>query len=80
MAAEVVVERVGNAGEGATDGFFRAVLDGLEDQIAVLNELGVIVFVNATVIDKVSEHDHPIRLIIKTNPPSVGIQRFKPLP
>ena len=48
MAAEVVVERVGNAGEGATDGFFRAVLDGLEDQIAVLNELGVIVFVNHT--------------------------------
>ena len=42
--------------------------------------VGVIIFVNATVIDKVSEYDHPIRLIIKTNPPSVGIQRFKPLP
>ena len=42
--------------------------------------MGVTIFVNATVIDKVSEHDHPIRLIIKTNPPSVGIQRFKPLP
>ncbi len=42
--------------------------------------MGVTIFVNATVIDKVSEHNHPIRLIIKTNPPSVGIQRFKPLP
>ena len=42
--------------------------------------VGVIIFINATVIDKVSDHDHPIRLIIKTNPPSVGIQRFKPLP
>ena len=42
--------------------------------------VGVTIFVNATVIDKVSEHDHPIRLIIKTDPPSVGIQRFKPLP
>ena len=42
--------------------------------------MGVTIFVNATVIDKVSEHDNPIRLIIKTNPPSVGIQRFKPLP
>ena len=42
--------------------------------------MGVTIFVNATVIDKVSDHDHPIRLIIKTNPPSVGIQRFKPLP
>ena len=42
--------------------------------------MGVTIFVNATVIDKVSEYDHPIRLILKTNPPSVGIQRFKPLP
>ena len=42
--------------------------------------MGVTIFVNATEIDKVSEYDHPIRLIIKTNPPSVGIQRFKPLP
>ena len=42
--------------------------------------IGVTFFVNATVIDKVSEHDHPIRLVIKTNPPSVGVQRFKPLP
>ena len=41
--------------------------------------MGVTIFVNATVIDKVSEHNHPIRMIIKTNPPSVGIQRFKPL-
>ena len=42
--------------------------------------IGVTIFVNATEIDKVSEYEHPIRLIIKTNPPSVGIQRFKPLP
>ena len=42
--------------------------------------MGVTIFVNATEIDKVSEYEHPIRLIIKTNPPSVGIQRFKPLP
>ena len=41
--------------------------------------IGVTIFVNATLIDKVSEHDHPIRLIIKTNPPSVGVQKFKPL-
>ena len=42
--------------------------------------IGVTIFVNATEIDKVSEYEYPIRLIIKTNPPSVGIQRFKPLP
>ena len=42
--------------------------------------MGVTIFVNATVIDKVAEYDYPIRLIIKTNPPSVGIQKFKPLP
>ena len=49
-------------------------------EIIFSHTMGVTIFVNATVIDKVSEHDHPIRLIIKTNPPSVGIQRFKPLP
>ena len=42
--------------------------------------MGLTIFVNATVIDKVAEYDYPIRLIIKTNPPSVGVQRFKPLP
>ena len=44
------------------------------------NTIGTSIFVNATEIDKVSEYNHPIRLIIKTNPPSVGVQRFKPLP
>lgn len=48
MTAEVVVELTGNAGEGSTDGFFRAVLDGLAAQIAVLNQRGEIVFVNRT--------------------------------
>ena len=42
--------------------------------------MGVTIFVNATVIEKVADYDYPIRLIIKTNPPSVGIQKFKPLP
>ena len=36
--------------------------------------MGVTIFVNATAIDKVADYDYPIRLIIKTNPPSVGVQ------
>ena len=42
--------------------------------------MGVTIFVNATEIDKVSEHHKTIRLIIKTNPPSVGVKRIKPMP
>ena len=49
-------------------------------EIIFSNTLGTSLFINATQIEKISEYSHPIRLIIKTNPPSVGIQRFKPLP
>ena len=48
MAAGVVVEQDTAASEGLTEGFFRGVLDGLEDQIAVLDEQGEILFVNRT--------------------------------
>tara|TARA_Y100000814_G_scaffold138019_1_gene100027 strand:+ start:9207 stop:9353 length:147 start_codon:yes stop_codon:yes gene_type:complete len=48
MAAGVVVEQGTAASEGLTKGFFRGVLDGLEDQIAVLDEQGEILFVNRT--------------------------------
>ena len=40
---------------------------------------GVSIFLNATEIDKVAEYDYPIRLFINTRPPSMKIQRFKPL-
>ena len=41
---------------------------------------GVSIYINATEVQKITEYDFPIRLAIKSNPPSVGIQRFKPLP
>ena len=41
---------------------------------------GVSIFINANEIKKISEYDFPIRLAINPNPPSIGIERFKPLP
>ena len=41
---------------------------------------GISIFINATEIKKVAEYDFPIRLAINSKPPSVRIQRFKPLP
>jgi len=41
---------------------------------------GVSIFINANEIKKISEYDFPIRLTINPNPPSIGIERFKPLP
>ncbi len=40
---------------------------------------GISIFINATEIKKVSEYNFPIRLTINSKPPSVRIQRFKPL-
>ena len=41
---------------------------------------GISIFINATEIKKVSDYNFPIRLAINSKPPSVRIQRFKPLP
>ena len=40
---------------------------------------GVSIFINAKEVEKAAEYDYPIRLAINTKPPSIKIQRFKPL-
>ena len=40
---------------------------------------GVSIFINAKKIEKIAEYDYPIRLAINIKPPSIKIQRFKPL-
>ncbi|MFL2983542.1 MAG: helix-turn-helix domain-containing protein [Candidatus Neomarinimicrobiota bacterium] len=40
---------------------------------------GLSIFINAYKIKQISNYQFPVRLLIKPNPPSIGIQRFKPL-
>jgi len=50
-----------------------------KSELILTKTRGVSIFLNATEIDKVAEYDYPIRLFVNTKPPSMKIQRFKPL-
>ena len=41
---------------------------------------GLALYINAIEIKHISGYEHPLRLIIKPSPPSMAIQRYKPLP
>ena len=41
---------------------------------------GLSLFINANEIKQISGYEFPIRLVIRTEPPSMAIQRYKPLP
>ena len=41
---------------------------------------GLALYINAIEIKHLSGYEHPLRLIIKPSPPSMAIQRYKPLP
>lgn len=50
-----------------------------KSELILTKTRGASIFLNAVEIDKVREYDYPIRLYINTRPPSMKIQRFKPL-
>ena len=41
---------------------------------------GLSLFINANEIKQISGYEFPISLVIQPNPPSLAIQRYKPLP
>ena len=41
---------------------------------------GLAFYINAIEIKDISEYEHPLKLVIKPNPPSMAVQRYKPLP
>ena len=49
-------------------------------EIIFTSTRGLTLFINANEIKQVSGHEFPIRLIIQPKPPSISIQRYKPLP
>ena len=40
---------------------------------------GVSIFINAYKLKQISDYNFPVKLLVKPNPPSIGIQRYKPL-
>ena len=40
---------------------------------------GLTIFINGVNLQRISDYSHPLRLTIKPNPPSMVIQRYKPL-
>ena len=40
---------------------------------------GLTLFINATELKQVSGSEYPLRLIFEPSPPSISIQRFKPI-
>ena len=42
--------------------------------------VGLSMFINSTEIKQVSNYNNPLRMFIKSNPSSISIERFKPLP
>ena len=46
----------------------------------VFNETnGLTLFINATELSQISNYEFPVRLVFEPNPPSLAIQRYKPL-
>ena len=48
-------------------------------ELIFTSTIGLTLFINATEIKQISGSDFPLRLIINPNPPSIAIQRYKPL-
>ena len=40
---------------------------------------GISIFINAYKLKQISDYNFPVKLLVKPNPPSIGIQRYKPL-
>ncbi len=54
--------------------------DGEISELIFSSTIGLSMFINSTEIKQVSNYNNPLRLSIRSNPSSILIERFKPLP
>ena len=54
--------------------------NGTKSELIFSSTIGLTMFINSTEIKQVANYQGPLRLFIRNNPPSMAIQRFKPLP
>ena len=53
---------------------------GEMSELIFSSTVGLSMFINSTEIKQVSNYNNPLRVFIKSNPSSISIERFKPLP